>query len=174
MGMKPEAAYEELIHWSQQDSLLASCVELLGWDEETYLPRGGVAHRGRQMALLAGLCHERVTDPRVGELLAEVEGSALVADTAVAEAVNVRVIRRVTTAPAVCREPWSRRWPTSPRSPSRNGPSPDGAPILPGSCRGWKRIVALKRPRGGSRMAGRPSPTMPCWKSTNPAPAPRP
>ncbi len=93
--MKPEAAYGQLIHWSQQATLLGSCAELLGWDEETFMPRGGVAHRARQMALLAGLCHERLTDQRLGELLQQVEGSALVADTASPVAVNLRLLRRL-------------------------------------------------------------------------------
>src|SRR5947209_4806424 len=92
--MTPDAAYANLIHATQEAFLLASCAELLGWDEDTYMPAGGVAHRGRQMALLAGLLHERQTDPRLGELLAIVEGSPLLADPLSAEAVNVRELRR--------------------------------------------------------------------------------
>src|SRR5439155_7704120 len=53
-----------------------------------------VAHRAEQMALLAGLQHDRATDPRLGELLAAVEGSPLLADPLSAEAVNVREIGR--------------------------------------------------------------------------------
>ena len=58
------------------------------------MPRGGVKHRGEQMALLAGLVHDRSTDPRIGELLSDVEGSPLVADAESIEAVNVRELRR--------------------------------------------------------------------------------
>src|SRR5262249_12041446 len=47
-----------------------------------------------QLALLAGLEHDRATAPRVGELLAAVEGSALVADPDSPPAVNVRETRR--------------------------------------------------------------------------------
>src|SRR6516165_11912193 len=93
--MRAEAAYDELIRRTRRESLLASVHELLGWDELTYLPRAGVAHRGEQMALLAGLLHEQGTDPRVGELLDTVERSDLVADPLAPAAVNVRVIRRV-------------------------------------------------------------------------------
>jgi carboxypeptidase Taq len=92
--MQAQAAYDELIRRTREASLLASCAELLGWDEETYMPRGGVAHRGNQMALLAGLCHERATDPRLGELLGAVEGSPLVHDPESPAAVNVRELRR--------------------------------------------------------------------------------
>ncbi len=59
------------------------------------MPPGGVEHRGRQMGLLAGLCHDRAADPRVGELLATVEQSDLVRDPLCPEAVNVREIRRL-------------------------------------------------------------------------------
>ncbi len=93
--MRAQAAYDELLRRSREETLLASCAELLGWDEETYLPRGGVSHRANQQALLACLLHDRATDPRVGELLAAVEGSPLVADPDSDAAVNVREFRRV-------------------------------------------------------------------------------
>ncbi|MBX6311620.1 MAG: carboxypeptidase M32 [Isosphaeraceae bacterium] len=92
--MEPRAAYDELIRRTREQALLGSCSALLGWDEQTYMPRGGAEHRGHQMALLAGLRHERATDPRLGELLAAVEGTDLVADPESPEAVNVREIRR--------------------------------------------------------------------------------
>ena len=41
-----------------------------------------------------GLLHDRGTDPRLGELLAAVEGSDLLADPATPAAVNVRLLRR--------------------------------------------------------------------------------
>jgi carboxypeptidase Taq len=88
------AAYEELVKRSRERALLASCSALLGWDEQTYLPRGGSAYRGDQMALLAGLHHERATDPRLGDLLGEVEGSDLVDDPDSPESANVREWRR--------------------------------------------------------------------------------
>ncbi len=92
--MESRAAYGELVRRSRERALLASCSSLLGWDEQTYLPRGGSSFRGDQMALLAGLHHERATDPVVGELLAEVEGSDIVADPDSPEAANVREWRR--------------------------------------------------------------------------------
>src|SRR5436189_6100118 len=92
--MTAQTAYEELIRRTREESLLESCAAVLGWDELTYLPRGGVAHRADQMALLAGLQHDRATDPRLAELLAAVEGSSLAADPLCAQAVNVREIRR--------------------------------------------------------------------------------
>jgi carboxypeptidase Taq len=90
----PQEAYAELIHRARELATLSSCSSVLGWDEQTYMPRGGANHRGSQMALLAGLHHERATDPRIGDLLAVVEGSSLVFDAKSIAAVNVRELRR--------------------------------------------------------------------------------
>jgi carboxypeptidase Taq len=92
--MRAQAAYDELMGRVREESLLASCAELLGWDEETYLPQAGVANRGNQLAFLAGLQHDWATHPRVGELLAELEGSDLVSDPHSTAAANVRELRR--------------------------------------------------------------------------------
>jgi carboxypeptidase Taq len=92
--MRAKFAYAELILRTRKESLLASCAELLAWDEETYMPPAGIAHRAGQLALLAGIQHQRATDPRLGELLAEVEASPLIADPQSDEAVNVRELRR--------------------------------------------------------------------------------
>ena len=92
--MTPEKAYEELVQISRETTLLASCHQLLQWDAEICMPRAGVQHRGEQMALIAGLAHDRATDPRFGDLLAAVEGSSLVDDPESVEAVNVRERRR--------------------------------------------------------------------------------
>jgi carboxypeptidase Taq len=87
-------AYEELIRRARELGVLSSCSALLGWDEQTYMPHGGSAHRGNQMALLAGMHHERATDPRVGELLEIVEGADLMADPDSPAAANIRELRR--------------------------------------------------------------------------------
>jgi carboxypeptidase Taq len=101
--MEAEAAYEELIRRSREASLLASCSSLLGWDEQTYMPTGGVEHRSRQMALLAGLHHEKATDPVIGDLLDQLEGTAVVQGADAPAAVNVRELgrnfRRLTRLP---------------------------------------------------------------------------
>jgi carboxypeptidase Taq len=92
--MDARAAYEELITHTRGTALLGSCAELLGWDEMTHMPPAGAEHRGRQMALLAGLRHERDTAPRVGELLSTLESSDFVRHPLSPEAVNVRQLRR--------------------------------------------------------------------------------
>jgi carboxypeptidase Taq len=93
--MRAEAAYDELLRRAREQSLLGSCAELLTWDEETYMPARGTRHRGDQLALLAGLQHAQMTDPRLGELLDVLEHSDLVRDPQSPAAVNVRELRRL-------------------------------------------------------------------------------
>ncbi len=92
--MDAHEAYAELIRRSKEHATLASCSSLLGWDEQTFMPTQGAGHRSAQMGLLAGIHHERATDPRIGELLAIVESSDLVAEPTSPAAVNAREIRR--------------------------------------------------------------------------------
>jgi carboxypeptidase Taq len=92
--MRSDAAYRELIRLVREQRLLASCSELLGWDEEVCMPAGGVENRANQHAFLAGLLHERQSSPRLGDLLGELEGSSLLRDPSSAAAVNLRAIRR--------------------------------------------------------------------------------
>ena len=69
--MRADDAYEELIRRVREEAALASIEALLDWDEETHMPAGAVEGRSEQLALVAGLLHERGTDPRIGELLDE-------------------------------------------------------------------------------------------------------
>jgi len=94
MPRTPEQAYSELTSRFQQNAILESCASFLGWDEQTYMPPGGAAHRANQLSLLAGLCHERATAPEVGDLIAAVEGTPLVADPDSVVAANIREARR--------------------------------------------------------------------------------
>jgi carboxypeptidase Taq len=92
--MTARQAYEDLLRRTNELALLASMAELFDWDELTNMPRNGVANRGSQMAYLAGLQHEKTTDPRLGDLLATLEGSEVARDPLSDAAVNVREMRR--------------------------------------------------------------------------------
>ncbi|WP_457633991.1 carboxypeptidase M32 [Oceanithermus desulfurans] len=92
--MKPEQAYEALRAFQIDTAYYQSLGALAGWDQRTYIPRKGHAHRARQFAALARLLHARRTDPRIAEWLDAVEGSDLVADPESPEAANVREWRR--------------------------------------------------------------------------------
>ena len=92
--MKSQAAYEELVRLARQRAMLASCITLLDWDEETYMPHGAAAPAHDQLAYLAGLEHQQAIDPRIGDLLADVDKSDLLSDPLSDAAVNVREWRR--------------------------------------------------------------------------------
>jgi carboxypeptidase Taq len=86
--------YDELIRRSKELGVLHSCAAVLGWDQQTYMPAGGANLRGEQMALLASLAHQKFTDPKIGELLADVETTDLVNNPESDAAANVRELRR--------------------------------------------------------------------------------
>jgi carboxypeptidase Taq len=92
--MTPADAYAELIRRSKELGVLNSCAAVLGWDQQTYMPAKGAGLRGEQMAFLAALSHQKFTDPKLGELLATVEGSDLVKESEADATANVRELRR--------------------------------------------------------------------------------
>jgi len=93
--MTPQQAYDDLIVRFKEYSLLGSINGMLGWDERTYLPTKGSAHRAEQMALIARLAHERLSSPVLGERLGDIEGTDIVREADSVPAVNVREIRRM-------------------------------------------------------------------------------
>ncbi|HEY4221589.1 MAG TPA: carboxypeptidase M32 [Myxococcota bacterium] len=95
MSSSTPPAYDKLIEQVREASLLSSVSWLLSWDQETFMPPGGAEHRGRQMALLAGLVHERATAPSVGDRLSEVEASSWLKDAPQLARGNIAEIRRV-------------------------------------------------------------------------------
>lgn len=64
--------------------------QLLGWDEQVNLPVASAEQRGEQQAAIAELQHAAAMAPRIGELLTELEQTALTGD----EAAVVRQARR--------------------------------------------------------------------------------
>ena len=72
-------------------NLLTHIGALLGWDQETYLPSGGIEERAEQLALIEGMAHERAVDPETGNLLASLEAASDLDET---EKAYVRVARR--------------------------------------------------------------------------------
>lgn len=82
--------YETFAAAVREIGVLASIEALLDWDSETYMPEGGLAARAEQISMIAALAHERRTNPKIGELLSQLEGR--VDDPA--EQTNVREVRR--------------------------------------------------------------------------------
>lgn len=46
---------------------------LLNWDQLVNMPPGGVEDRGQQAALIGGMLHDRITSPKLGELISYLE-----------------------------------------------------------------------------------------------------
>ena len=92
--MSQTTPYDQLLTASREISLLASCAAVLSWDEQTYMPREGAQHRSAQLGLLAGMVHEKATDPRLGNWLLEAEQGGGLGLPDAPLAVNVREWRR--------------------------------------------------------------------------------
>ena len=87
------SAYQELTQRLREAQVLVAVAELLGWDQETVMPRKAAPFRAEELSLLSTLIHERATHDELGRLLAECEADAeLCADPR--EAANLREIRR--------------------------------------------------------------------------------
>jgi len=73
---------------------LGHTVALLGWDQQTYMPAGGAAARGEQMATLERILHQRFTDPAIGQLLDDLAADAAALPDDSHRASVWRVVRR--------------------------------------------------------------------------------
>lgn len=80
--------YDRMIEIQKEVSDIYGALSLMGWDQETYMPRKGAISRGRQLATLSGLAHTRFTSDEMGAAIEGAEAEALTAD----EQVNHREI----------------------------------------------------------------------------------
>ncbi len=87
-------AIGELLAATRDARLLSSTASILGWDQETMMPEGGLEHRARQLAQLARMEHALSTAPRIGELLSQAESEVAALPVTHPDRVNVREIRR--------------------------------------------------------------------------------
>jgi carboxypeptidase Taq len=75
--MKLPDSYASLLERSRELNLLAGARNVLSWDQETYLPKKGVAFRAEQLAYLGGKMHRLQTDGVVGTWIAKCEDAGL-------------------------------------------------------------------------------------------------
>ncbi len=89
--MTPEQAYSDLIRRMKEIAVLGNTAGVLGWDQEVNMPAANAPYRGEQLSLLAGMCHQKFTDPQVGEWLTKAESfKVLMGDPLSDTAVNLR------------------------------------------------------------------------------------
>jgi carboxypeptidase Taq len=92
--MNPAADLAALKQRLQAINDLHHAASVLNWDQATHMPAGGAAARGRQIALLNGLEHERMIDPEIGRLLDALASWAEAQGADSDAAALVRVTRR--------------------------------------------------------------------------------
>lgn len=73
---------------------LGQAAAVLGWDQETMMPPKGSRFRATQQAALHGVLHERLSNPRIGELLSALEDPAAQSKLSDVDRALVRVTRR--------------------------------------------------------------------------------
>src|SRR6516165_6049965 len=59
----------ELKQRLREISDLSAAGSVLNWDQATYMPQAGAGARGRQLAMVCSLAHERAVAPALGRLL---------------------------------------------------------------------------------------------------------
>ncbi|HEX5442594.1 MAG TPA: carboxypeptidase M32 [Pirellulales bacterium] len=88
------ATYEKLRRHVHDTAVLHSIDALLGWDERCLLPHAGGDYRAEQMTLIAGMIHERQTDPKLGEWLDELMQSPLAGDATSDSGATIHQVKR--------------------------------------------------------------------------------
>ena len=90
----PEELFAAVRDRARRAAVLASVESVLGWDEQTYLPRRGGEYRADQVAALAALAHEARTDPAYGEDIERLASGPLVRSGPPEIAATVRLLKR--------------------------------------------------------------------------------
>jgi carboxypeptidase Taq len=89
-----EKKLKELTRRLTEIDNLQSAAALLGWDQATYMPPGGAAARGRQLATLSSLAQEKFIDPAIGKLLDDLQSHEATLDYDSDDASLIRKARR--------------------------------------------------------------------------------
>jgi len=87
-------ALEQLKERMAEVQDLGKIGRLLGWDQQTMMPRAGWKHRAEQFGTLSQITHEKFTDPAVGKLLDELRPLEDSLDPDSDDACLIRLVRR--------------------------------------------------------------------------------
>lgn len=69
--------YQQLVQKLEEITHLNGVMSTLSWDQEVVMPVGAGEARAKQLSALAGVIHERMTDPALGECLQQLsDGSS--------------------------------------------------------------------------------------------------
>jgi len=67
-------AYDELSKQMKEIRLLSNSQSILFWDMRTYMPSEGIEQRGEVLAILGRITHEKMTNPKIGNLISQCSG----------------------------------------------------------------------------------------------------
>jgi carboxypeptidase Taq len=91
--MSPAELFAAACGHARRGAVLASVEAILGWDEQTMLPRAGGAHRADQATALAAVVHAHRTDPAQAERLAALAESPLAGAGSPQERATIRLLK---------------------------------------------------------------------------------
>ena len=84
------SAYDELLERLRDIDLIGQIGGLVSWDQEVLMPPKAAGLRAEQLAWISKTGHQRLTNPRIGELLDELESADSLNDVQTA---NIRLAR---------------------------------------------------------------------------------
>ncbi|MGU3496261.1 carboxypeptidase M32 [Xanthobacteraceae bacterium A53D] len=87
-------AYAALTAHLSRASAINNALGILQWDSDTMMPKGAVGTRADSLALLRVMSHEMITDPRIGDWMADAEATG---DLDAWARANIREMRRIWT-----------------------------------------------------------------------------
>nr|MDO8085700.1 carboxypeptidase M32 [Candidatus Sigynarchaeum springense] len=87
--------YNKLLEKAKELLVWTATSNIIGWDFETYMPKGSTEQRSMQMAALEQLIHEKTVDPEIGRLLASVKSSPEFKDAGEVERRNIHLIQKL-------------------------------------------------------------------------------
>lgn len=82
--------YSDLLSHLREIDLAGQIGSLLGWDQEVIMPKNGAESRAEHLAWISKTVHEKITDPRIGELITSLE----VEDLDEIQRANVRISKK--------------------------------------------------------------------------------
>ncbi len=92
--MSIQELYGQVLEMYREKTILIQVAGLVGWDYETMMPKNAVEQRGGMMAFLSKLEHQMSTDPKLGELLDNIESSDENGGLSDIEKRNILLVRR--------------------------------------------------------------------------------
>ena len=90
-------SYGELLIRLREIALASQIGSILGWDQEVIMPQAAAESRAEHLAWISKTVHEKITDPRIGEIISELD-SIYMDQT---QAANLR-LAKITHERAIC------------------------------------------------------------------------